>query len=353
MTEAEKAAFRQIHRRAAGAVAFVAVQTAEGSDAIGSAFHIGNGVFVTARHVVEGCDILEIATTKSAHLEEEAGGKVMPPRPLILVDGPHFGSDDLDVAVFKVDLGAEPLPAITLSQHTDYALGEDALALADVLIVGYPPIPFTTEAVQVAALGQINAVVRVRHSSVLHFIGSATARGGFSGGPVLDEEGVAIALVTEALGHQGTPTETGFMSLLSIEPALDLAAKVYGFGVEGWGGPGRYSEVLLAARFSNPASRSLNSLIYVANLYVYDDDRDLVVEIDCSDPAVEAAAVAAFDAITSIKRMDVIDGSVLYLPQDNPPAQTLLDAGEAVIAIFEAAGFRRMATERSEWQLRK
>jgi len=213
---AEKSAFQETYARAAGAVAFIAIVNANGDDGIGSAFHIGDGIFVTARHVVDGVTIKEIATTKSAHLSEEAGKKPVPPRRLKIVDGPHYGPDGLDVAVFRVDLGATPLPAITVSQHTDYSLEENDLILSDILVVGYPPIPFTTVPSQVVTLGQINAVVRVRHSPILHFIASAMARGGFSGGVALDRSGIALALVTESLGQNSMPVETGYMSLLSI-----------------------------------------------------------------------------------------------------------------------------------------
>lgn len=351
MDNAGRSAFQETYLRAAGAVAFVAVQSADGTDGIGSAFHIGDGVFVTARHVVDGATIQEIATTKSVHLEEEAGGQIVPPRVLDLIDGPHFGPDDLDVAVFKVGLDDGLLPAITLSGHTDYGLGENDLVLSDILILGYPPIPFTTVPTQVVTLGQINAVVRVRHSSVLHFIASATARGGFSGGPVLDGSGRAVALVTEALGQGGAPLETGYMSLLSIEPAVDLAARIYGFSLYG-GQPGRYSDGLFAVRFSNPAARSLNSLIYDASIYIYDDDRDLFVEMVCLDEALLSAAVATFHAITPLNQVDVGGGSCLYMPEENPPAALLMQAGQAVAALFEGAGYRQVASERSEWQVK-
>lgn len=178
----QKSDFHETYVRAVGAVAFVAIVDTNGDEGIGSAFHIGDGIFVTARHVVEGVTIKEIATTKSAHLTEEAGGKMAPPRRLQIVDGPYFGPDGLDVAVFRVELGTMPLPAITVSQHTDYSFGENDLVLSDILVVGYPPIPFTTVPNQVVTLGQINAVVRVHHSPSLHFIASAMARGGFSGG---------------------------------------------------------------------------------------------------------------------------------------------------------------------------
>ncbi|HEX8572234.1 MAG TPA: serine protease [Allosphingosinicella sp.] len=351
MTTAKKSPFQETYLRAAGAVAFVAIADGNGDEGIGSAFHIGDGIFITARHVVESATIREVATTKSVHLSEEAGGRMYTPRRLKIVDGPHFGPEGLDVAVFRADLGDTPLPSITVSQHTDYSIEENDLVLSDILVIGYPPIPFTTVPNQVVALGQINAVVRVHHSPSIHFIASATARGGFSGGVALDQSGKAIALVTESLGQIETPVETGYMSLLSIASAVDLATEVFGFSTEE-GVPGRYSDTLFAARFSNPTARPLSSFIYDASIYVYDDDRDLFVEINCADEALLAAAVKTYDALTPIKRVDVVDGFTLYIPEENPPARLLLQAGEAVADLFVRSGYRLMDAERSRWQLR-
>ena len=257
----------------------------------------------------------------------------------------------LDVAVFRVETGDTPLPAITLGGHADYGLGEDDLVLSNILIVGYPPIPFTTIPCQVAAQGQINAVVRVRHSPVLHFIGSAVARGGYSGGPVLDISGAAIALVTESLGRNGEPAETGYMSLLSIEAVVDLATEIYGACFDG-GYPHHDRETLFAARFSHKSARSLNSLIYDASLYIYDDDRDLFVQIVCDDVSVIASAVTAFDAVVPIEEVDVDDGPPLFFPTNNPPAALLVRAAEAAVLAIEAAGYRKMAIKRGVSQPR-
>lgn len=347
----EKNRFHETYMRAAGAVAYVAIIDKKGDEGIGSAFHIGDGVFVTARHVVDGVTIKEIATTKSAHLREGAEDKMVPPRLLKIIDGPYFGRDDLDLAVFKVDLGSIPLPSITVSDHTDYSLSEYDLVLSDVLIVGYPPIPFTTVPCQVVTLGQINAVVRVWHSTALHFITSAMARGGFSGGVALDRSGLALALVTDSLGQGDMPVETGYMSLLSIEPAVDLAAEKFGFSIHG-SYPGRYSDALFAANFSNPSSRSLSSFIYDAGIYIYDDDRDVYVEINCSDEAMLSEAVSTFDAVTPLYLEEAKASPGFYMPKENPPAELLVKAGKAVAHLFESAGYKTMAVERSQWQLK-
>lgn len=256
------------------------------------------------------------------------------------------------MAVFRCALDDLPLPAISVSQHTDYSIDENAVVLSDILVIGYPPIPFTTVPSQVVTVGQINAVVRVHHSPAIHFIASAMARGGFSGGVALDLSGMAIALVTESLGRYEAPVESGYMSLLSIASAVDLAAEAFGFSAHG-GYPGRYSDTLLAARFCRSTDRPLSSFIFDASIYVYDDDHDLFIEINCADPALLAEAVNTYNTVTPIQRVDVEDGSVLYIPEENPPARLLLDAGEAVIALLSRSGYRLMDTERSQWQLNK
>ena len=51
---------QELFKRFAGAIAYVAVEGQDGVQGIGSAFHVGEGVFVTARHVVENLKILEV-----------------------------------------------------------------------------------------------------------------------------------------------------------------------------------------------------------------------------------------------------------------------------------------------------
>jgi hypothetical protein len=52
-------------------MAYIAVEHPDGTSGIGSAFHVGEGVFVTARHVVDGLRIREIATTERSYIDAE------------------------------------------------------------------------------------------------------------------------------------------------------------------------------------------------------------------------------------------------------------------------------------------
>lgn len=341
---------QETYLRAAAAVAVVSV-IKDGDEHNGSAFHIGDGIFLTARHVVDGVEIKEVASTKSVHLSEEAGGKYYPPRRFDIIAGPDFATNDLDVAVFRVDLGDAPLPRISVSDHTDFSFKEEDVILSDVLIIGYPPIHNTNVPSQVVARGQINAVVRLRHSPALHFIASAMARGGFSGGVALNEAGLAIGLVTESQISFAMPTELGFMSLLSIEHAVDLAAEKFGFSVHGVG-PGRYTDTLFGANFIKIVDRPLSSFIYDASVFVYDDGRDVFAEIKCDNDAILTSAVRVFNAITPIQRNDVEGCGVLYTPRENPSPKLLLQAVEAVRTLLEERGYRMLPPERGQWQLR-
>src|SRR6516162_131179 len=55
---------RQLYAQHASAMAYIDVEKPDRTRSIGSAFHIGDGVFVTARHVVDGNRILEVKITE-------------------------------------------------------------------------------------------------------------------------------------------------------------------------------------------------------------------------------------------------------------------------------------------------
>lgn len=212
--------FRKVYETFAAGVAFVAVRDAQGNESIGSAFHVGEGVFVTARHVVDGMKIMSLATTvdstrpiagqDGAHeiVHHRASGRV--------VRGPFFHpNDSVDVAALIVE-GIDA-PTISLGGHLDDWL-ENEFVLWPALILGYPPIPFSKKPLLIAAIGEVNAVVDKYTGGHPHFVLSTMARGGFSGGPALTEHGLALGLVTEALGRGDQPAELGYLAVLSVEP---------------------------------------------------------------------------------------------------------------------------------------
>lgn len=212
-----------------GCIAFVETASANGDIGCGTCFHVGEGVFVTARHVIENRPITKIGfdddTVNQELLQdrrfwgEQQHGRVS------IVEGPFFHSNqNVDVACFRV----EPFPKawLPLGGHLDDFLGQHELLLYRTLVIGYPPIPLTTEPKLVASVGEVNALVDLYVGSHPHFIISTMARGGFSGAPVLvaynednTSTGTAVlGIVTQSLVENNKAPEHGFMAVLSVEP---------------------------------------------------------------------------------------------------------------------------------------
>ncbi len=216
-------------------VAYVETVGSHGDRAIGTCFHVGEGVFVTAAHVIRGRTISEIGFDDGATLDllqkpENWGRKTY--GSVNLVAGPYFHADErVDVACFK----AEPFPSnwIPLGGHLNDWLGQYELVLHQTLILGYPPIPTSDRPVLVAARGEINALIDRYTSPHPHFIVSSMARGGFSGGPALvayneqNEDGgtAALGLVTETLISNSQSVELGYMAVLTVEPIYECLEK--------------------------------------------------------------------------------------------------------------------------------
>jgi hypothetical protein len=196
---------------------------AEGDQGIGAAFHVGDGVFVTARHVVEGmasCHV-ELDSYRLMRLAEAAAQTIGYGEPAPIAIEPHVHPDpNKDVAAFAIPHLA-CLPAIPLGGHLDDWITDHDFVLNEVLVLGFPPIPLSKKVVLVATRAQINAVVDLINVDHVHFIASAMARGGFSGGVVLSEWGVALGVVTSSLLKNGAPEELGYLTVLTVEPILE------------------------------------------------------------------------------------------------------------------------------------
>lgn len=212
-----------------GCVAYIETRDREGNLGSGTCFHVGEGVFVTARHVVESRTITEVGFDDVATIQEllqtqrhwgkQSHGLVT------IVEGPFFHANSkVDVACFKVD----PFPKswIPLGGHLDDYLEQNELVLYRTLVLGYPPIPLTAEPRLVASVGEVNALIDLYVGSHPHFIISTMARGGFSGSPALvayNEDnplgGTAIlGMVTQSLTTDDKSPEQGYMAVLTVEP---------------------------------------------------------------------------------------------------------------------------------------
>jgi S1-C subfamily serine protease len=214
---------RQLYEQFAAAVAYVAVETPTGDQSIGTAFHIGEGIFITAAHVLKNNSIIEIATTEHAIItkEELEHGRLVEttywPGKGRVIGGPYFHPDEsIDVAAIRVE--GINAPVIPLGGHLDDWIDDSQFVLEQVVVMGYPPVPFSKTPLLVSTLAEVNAVVDKYTGGHPHFIVSALARGGFSGGVALTEGGYSLGVITESLAQDDKPTELGFLAVLTVEP---------------------------------------------------------------------------------------------------------------------------------------
>jgi hypothetical protein len=217
-----KISAKDLYADFSAAVLPVVVKDENGDQGIGTAFHVGDGSFVTARHVVEGkaeCSV-ELDSYRhhrslrpTVHFQTHDRFELVALQPLFHPDS------EMDVAVFSIP-SLSDLPAISLGGHLDDWIDDERFVLNEVLVLGFPPIPLAKSNILVAARGQINAVVDLTVAKHVHFVVSAMARGGFSGGVALSEWGVAMGMITSSLLKNDMPEEFGYLTVLSVEPIL-------------------------------------------------------------------------------------------------------------------------------------
>ncbi|MFK4308441.1 hypothetical protein ABH957_003117 [Bacillus sp. RC242] len=204
----------EIYRKYRTAMAYIEVQNPDSTIGIGSAFHIGEGVFVTARHVVYDNKILKMARTEQNWDEEES---------IEIIEKPLFHpNSDIDVAIIRT--ANFDLPFIEIGGHLDDWINKSFI-LSKVVVMGYPPIPLSKEPALVTTVAEINGIIDTYiGSNHPQFILSSMARGGFSGGVALLNDGSALGVITESLVSNDKPAELGYFSVLTIEPILSCLA---------------------------------------------------------------------------------------------------------------------------------
>lgn len=281
------------------AMAYVEVEDEEGGTGVGSAFHVGEGVFVTARHVVENVNIREIGSTETRHVpigeSEESLVSVVQngiARPahtvgngvLSLKRGPLFHPDDsVDVAVFQVENIDPRTPVVRLGSHLDDWLGESDFVLTEAVIMGYPQIPKAKRLNLVGTRAEVSAMIDRYDAPHVHFILSAMARGGFSGGLVLSEYGYALGMVTSSLLSGNYSAELGYMTAVGVEPLYVCLAEhkmLPNCQADGWD---EFWNTYYADFFSERQPAVLGGRAIVASIGLFDDGKRLALTIMCND----------------------------------------------------------------------
>lgn len=305
-TGAARAAFEQYR----GALVYIEVEDASGDVHMGSGFHVGEGVFVTARHVLEDRTIREIGSTERTtvpvqHHDDsftvvvtdgvEQRVHTVRNGVLKLLRGPYFHPDDaIDVAVFQVDQIDPLTPVVQLGSHLDDWLSESDFVLTEAVILGYPPIPKAKRPSLVGTRAEVSATIDRYDTAHVHFVFSAMARGGFSGGLALSEYGYALGMVTSSLVADDKQTELGYMAAIGVEPLYVCLAQhklLPDCQADGWDGLWNTNSTNFCREVKDNGYGGRSATI-VASVGLLDDGKRLSLEVMCNDaPDVLAAAL--------------------------------------------------------------
>lgn len=143
---------------------------------------VGEGIIVTAKHNVDpadGIDFVRFGDTDGVTYEARQADWVCHPK--------------RDVAAMPVRVTGPAVPI--------YAMGR-ASVLSRTISLGYPTISQTDRAYLLAHNGELNAIVTSYLDKQKYLLISNTVAPGNSGGPVLDESGLCIGIVVQALEGQ-------------------------------------------------------------------------------------------------------------------------------------------------------
>ncbi len=145
-----------------------------------------DGVIVTNNHVIAGGQEIMVVL----------GDRREFPAKVLLADS------HVDVAVLKIDIGAERLPVLALDDHEDSQIGDLVLAIGDPFGVG-----------QTVTNGIVSALARtgVGITDASYFIQTdAAINPGNSGGALVNMNGDMIGMNTAILSQSGTSSGVGF-----------------------------------------------------------------------------------------------------------------------------------------------
>lgn len=155
------------------------------NNSIGSGAFISKNEIITCRHVVDEFVQNEVI------IEDESLKKYT----IESIRRPD--SENIDLAIIKTKENFDFFP---------YEIEEETYLVEKVIIFGYPPIPLTSKAFLIANLGEISAEVDNYIDGTDCLILSSITRPGNSGGPVLNEYGKLVGIMSQNRQYQITFT---------------------------------------------------------------------------------------------------------------------------------------------------
>lgn len=164
---------------------------------LGTGFLYDDKYIVTANHVLEEIEVLEICL--------ENGEPITEKNRLIPKD-----TEKHDIAIIEIEKTSSATKSFPLEFNTSL--------LEDVLIIGYPRIPQTKDSYLVYNKGEISSYVE-NFKGLTGITLSSFLRGGNSGGPVINKFGDVIGIVSEYLfekahGEQALNENVGISFIL-------------------------------------------------------------------------------------------------------------------------------------------
>jgi hypothetical protein len=187
------------------AVAKILVSTREGDEGIGTGF-----LFNVQSH--EGDTAWSIVITNEHVAKHEKHLQVMSVDNEVKEYNRIFHSGKYDAA------------AIVLRDFWDtpaFHLYPDPKLLDDIVIAGYPPVPTTKDAYQLVHKGEINSFVTDYWGNDF-FLFSAKTSPGNSGGPVINDMGMVVGMVTQQLFEKGAFETRGQLPYFAAIPSARI-----------------------------------------------------------------------------------------------------------------------------------
>ena len=132
----------------------------------------------------------------------------------------------------NIDLAIMEFSENTLLSNKFFEI-DNPFLLDKLIIIGYPPLAGTAEAIKVSTTGEINAISKTYWHTDNQIYVSAKVKGGSSGSPVIAENGKVIGVIIETLkdiNNPSLPDEMGLGVALSSESIIKLLNSINGFG---------------------------------------------------------------------------------------------------------------------------